>query len=500
MDQDIIEVNLFGGFTHLDRDNGHFSMTDNRTPKYWRWVRNKMNHDGVTIFTDDKMCDTELVKSVNSKYKVGMIIEPHQINSNVYNNIDSIVNNFDFIITYNKDLIEKYPNKIKYYPYGGSWVLEDNIGVYEKSKNINIIYSNKFITDGHKLRHEIANKFPNIDRFGLGTGVEFNFKEEILAPYRFSIIVENSKIDDYFSEKILDAFAVGTIPVYYGTDNIGEYFDKEGIIIFNTLDELEKLLPTLTEELYNSKLEAVIKNNQLVEKYYCQEDWLYYNIFNLLDLPQHYEMVDYSPSDPRTEVEGYKQDHWLNKFFSEGGDDQFLYNFPLTPESIVFDLGSYDGDYCNRIFSKYLCNIHSFEPVYDFYQKHKNNHKGTIINNFALGAKNEEFTISVNDNSSSQFIEGEKITCKKIKFLDYIQLYNINKINLIKINIEGGEYEILNEIIKCGFTQNIDIFLIQFHYLSNNPIIEREQIVKELLKTHKPLFSFPFVWECYIKK
>ena len=80
----MIEVNLFGGFTHLHKEHGIYSMTDNRVPKNWKWIRNKQHHNGITIFTDDYMCNESLVKSVQSKYKIGMIIEPPQINSTVY--------------------------------------------------------------------------------------------------------------------------------------------------------------------------------------------------------------------------------------------------------------------------------------------------------------------------------------------------------------------------------------------------------------------------------
>ena len=108
----MIEVNLIGGFTHLHKENGLYSMTDNRTPLNWKWVRDKQSHNGITIFSDDKMCDVNLVKSIKSKYKIGLMIEPPGINNNVYNNLDQIIENFDFILTYNKDLIQKYPNKL----------------------------------------------------------------------------------------------------------------------------------------------------------------------------------------------------------------------------------------------------------------------------------------------------------------------------------------------------------------------------------------------------
>ena len=76
----------------------------------------------------------------------------------------------------------------------------------------------------------------------------------------FSITIENFKYDDYFTEKITDCFANGVIPVYYGTNNIGKYFDQNGIITLNDRFKFEDL----TEELYESKLDSIRNNLNLV--------------------------------------------------------------------------------------------------------------------------------------------------------------------------------------------------------------------------------------------
>lgn len=280
----MVTVNLFAGFTHLHKEDGHYSMTDNRVPKDIKWVRNQMVFDGITLFIDDWMLNTNLVKSVISKYKIGMLMEPPQINSNTYNNLESVIDNFDFVITYNKNLVEKYPNKVKFYPWGGSWIHEEYIGIYEKSNLVNILLSDKQLAEGHRLRHLITQQVSNIDAYGFGVGRPFNYKEEVLAPYMFSIVIENSKIDDYFTEKILDCFALGTIPIYWGTNNIGNYFDNNGIICFDTINELKEILNTLTPELYESKIDSIKNNFNLVKTYYCQEDWIYENIFKNLEI------------------------------------------------------------------------------------------------------------------------------------------------------------------------------------------------------------------------
>ena len=70
----------------------------------------------------------------------------------------------------------------------------------------------------------------------------------------------------------------------------------------------------------------------------------------------------------------------------------------------------------------------------------------------------------------------------------------------IKLNIEGAEYELLEEIIDSEFQDKIDGFLIQFHYLSHTPIKRREKIINKLKETHEPVFYYPFVWEYWKKK
>ena len=143
-----------------------------------------------------------------------------------------------------------------------------------------MIYSDKNIFEGHRLRHEISKNVNEIDLFGRGTPNPVDYKEESLLDYRYSIVVENSKTDNYFTEKLIDCLAVGTIPIYWGCPNIDNYFNLDGIITFNTLEELNKILPTLNKNLYESKLDAITNNLEKSKEYNVTEDWIYKNIIN----------------------------------------------------------------------------------------------------------------------------------------------------------------------------------------------------------------------------
>jgi hypothetical protein len=91
--------------------------------------------------------------------------------------------------------------------------------------------------------------------------------KDILFESMFSICVENIREFDYFTEKIIDAFATYTVPIYYGCPNINDYFDKDGIIEVNSILELMELIPKLNEDFYLSKVESIRKNKILSEKF-----------------------------------------------------------------------------------------------------------------------------------------------------------------------------------------------------------------------------------------
>jgi len=178
-------------------------------------------------------------------------------------------NQYQKVFTHDKELIDSDPKFFKFVPACGYWI--EDVKIYDKSKLLSFITSNKSMCPGHKFRLEWKNKLEGkCDLYGRGFK-EVEKKEEALCDYYFSIAIENGKYDTYFTEKILDCFAVGTVPVYYGTNNIGKYFDMEGIIVLN--DSFDP--GTLTPELYYSMLPAIKRNYEKVKAYNTVEDWIY---------------------------------------------------------------------------------------------------------------------------------------------------------------------------------------------------------------------------------
>lgn len=224
----------------------------------------------VEIFVNELAVRKE--KNPN-KINIAWFTEPPIINGEIYRDIVPQHNKFVAIFSYFKHLKNMVPN-FQYLSHGGTFLRPTDIALYEKSKDVSFIYSDKEWNAGHRFRHRIARlvgKTPKIHQYGTGSNHPVEFKIDALRNYRFSIAMENSIEHDYFTEKILDCFLSGTIPIYWGTRNVETYFDKNGILFFNNETDLIPMLESLTEQDYASRIDAVCHNFEVAKSYVAPE-------------------------------------------------------------------------------------------------------------------------------------------------------------------------------------------------------------------------------------
>ncbi len=187
------------------------------------------------------------------------------------------------------------------------------------------------------------------------------------------------------------------------------------------------------------------------------------------------------------------------------GDNKLSLDYYLNSESIVFDVGAYEGNFTKKIHKKFNCNIYAFEPLEkysemlkEFFQEDLN----VRIYNFGLLDEDKMIKLSNIDGASSIFSrpEGELNTSVAMKsFINFIEENSINKIDLLYMNIEGSEYKLLDQIIESGFIKKINHLQIQFHNFVEDSSNLRKNLRKKLRKTHKCKFNYPFIWERWDK-
>jgi hypothetical protein len=183
---------------------------------------------------------------------------------------------FDCILTWDDKILNNCDNSILL-PFGHTWLKPNQYNkVNPKSFELSHLCGNLNKSYGHGLRHEIMARQNELNlpiNFHQTIGDRYNIedarlgKETVLCNSQFGVAIENFAHRNWFSEKILDCFLLKTIPVYWGCSNIGDYFNTDGIISFNDVDDLIYQMNNIDENFYQSKEKVIQENWELALNY-----------------------------------------------------------------------------------------------------------------------------------------------------------------------------------------------------------------------------------------
>ncbi len=246
-------------------------------PKNVEWYQGPDDRD-VVIVTNNKMLHDEFVLGLKG-IKIAWLIEPSEINSQ-YNYIESMKNYFDYILTHDYRYVDN--KKILFCPLAGHWIKDKQI--YPKSKLLSIIASKGKDLIGHKLRHQViaypeyAKHFDGI----FGSAYQpIEDKTTGLRDYCFHLVIENVRKDCWFTEKLIDAFVTGCLPIYWGCPSIEKYFDERGMITFEKFEHLDFAFRECLKPSYYQNCLPYIKENFKIamDEFLTPEDYMFKHIF-----------------------------------------------------------------------------------------------------------------------------------------------------------------------------------------------------------------------------
>lgn len=154
----------------------------------------------------------------------------------------------------------------------------------------------------------------------------------------------------------------------------------------------------------------------------------------------------------------------------EGWNESLRYDYPIGYNDVVLDIGSYIGTFSAE-FRKKGASVIEFDT-----------------NTICAWTYDGVINIGGSAERASYLSEGEDYPCVDIiKYID-------RDIALCKINIEGGEYDLMDHILKSGLQSNVKNFQVQFHKVGDYEQ-RYNQIADKLTMTHKLSWRQPFVWE-----
>ena len=178
-----------------------------------------------------------------------------------------------------------------------------------------------------------------------------------------------------------------------------------------------------------------------------------------------------------------------------------LYDYIDLPEgAVVFDMGGYKGEWADLVLNQQPdCTIHLFEPhpgfAADLRAKYREDARVRVYD-YALGGRDGKLQLSDNKNASSAVAAGDKgLSADLVAAERFFATFGIPGIDLMKINTEGGEYDLLPALIDGGFITRIDRLQVQFHLFEEAMIDRRDAIRAGLEHSHDCAWEYPFVWE-----
>lgn len=203
----------------------------------------------------------------------------------------------------------------------------------------------------------------------------------------------------------------------------------------------------------------------------------------------------------------------MRRYFGEKWDldnaeEKLLLTHDLTQDSVVFDVGGYVGKWAQEIVERYDPHMYIFEPVPEFCEKlrrkFKHNDKVKVLE-YGLASDDGIMPVRVNGAASAVDSSGIRV-CKFRRAVDAaIELLNVGRIDelnidLMAINIEGGEYDLLPHIIQSSLIRQIRDLVVQFHPLWPSSYEQWMKIREQLNVWHSEVWNYPMCWQKHTRR
>lgn len=183
------------------------------------------------------------------------------------------------------------------------------------------------------------------------------------------------------------------------------------------------------------------------------------------------------------------------------GDLTRRLDYPLNADSVVWDAGGFEGQWTSDIVGRFDCRVHVFEPAppaIALLRRRFAANPRITVHPFALGAADGELKLSLAGDSSSLVVAAGAGAMAIVAVREAVAVWRelgMSRVALLKINIEGGEYELLDHLIQSGLIAAIDDLQVQFHDFVPEAHSRRRRLETALGRTHARTWCYDFVWE-----
>jgi FkbM family methyltransferase len=178
----------------------------------------------------------------------------------------------------------------------------------------------------------------------------------------------------------------------------------------------------------------------------------------------------------------------------------------LDSSSVVLDVGAYIGEWCEKISERYGSTIYAFEPNPNAVRRlteRVGDHDNVSVLGFGLGGADAPITLALDGPGSNAFATSGAFGTVEAEVRDVAGVLDelgFDAVDLCKVNIEGGEYDLFDRLIETGWLERIRTLSIQFHEWHPKAYNRRRAIRRAFSHTHYEVWNYPFVWELWRRR
>jgi len=174
-----------------------------------------------------------------------------------------------------------------------------------KTKLLSVVATKDATVPGHAARNRFLHQLKDalrdqLDVYGVGFQPIRN-KWDAIAPYRYHLAIENSRIADYWTEKLADAFLGEALPIYWGCPNIADYFSERALEVVDieaSEAAVEQIREILRADLHGQRIAEIARAKHQV---------LYqYNFFAFVS--RTLDSLSMAPDAPRVRLSLHPED------------------------------------------------------------------------------------------------------------------------------------------------------------------------------------------------
>jgi FkbM family methyltransferase len=187
-----------------------------------------------------------------------------------------------------------------------------------------------------------------------------------------------------------------------------------------------------------------------------------------------------------------------------------LVDVDLPGTAVVLDVGAYEGTWSRAVLDRAAARgaepprIHAFEPVpaaVTMFRRALGSAASVELHPFGLGGRDRHQTMSVSGHGSSLYVDPAApsvLATADVELRDIdgvLTELGVERVDLVKINIEGGEYELLDRMHDTGWLARTGTLIIQFHEFAPDAYRARRRNRRQLAQTHRCTWDYPWVYE-----